>query len=179
MTILNQKRVDGIDLERILVEVYSSEAGKASSFNGEEENNEGAKATAKDLFVEVNKAEPVKLVDMPGVAKASDRKAISTAAERLKDRFPEMFKASQRCRAPHMNVDNLRDSLFAANIIDRHGLRSAKALEAWMMEQNQVLKEKYSDPAYSVDKVSNAALEKAKKFDFFLGLDATWYTISA
>jgi hypothetical protein len=31
---------------------------------------------ATELFLEVNKAEPVKLVDMPGVAKKADRKSI-------------------------------------------------------------------------------------------------------
>ena len=111
MQVLKEKGAD-FDFERILVEVYPQLPHMDEATH------------AQEIFLEVNKAEPVKLVDLPGVAKASHRSIINEGAKRLSERFPEMFSSSQRCRAPHMNIDNLRDALFASNVIDRHSLKS-------------------------------------------------------
>jgi hypothetical protein len=57
MTILQEKANDGhlqLNLNQILVEVFPSTSSDDH---------------AQDIFTEINKAEPVKLVDMPGVAK--------------------------------------------------------------------------------------------------------------
>jgi len=150
-----------LDLDRILVEVYPQQP--------EHDDNH-----AQDLFLEVNKAEPVKLVDMPGIAKSTDRKTINEGASKLRERYPDMFRASQKCRAPHLNIDNLRDALFASDVIQRHGLKNAKALEEWMLEQNEILAEKYSKPE-TQKKVSKTAMSKAQNVNFFLGLDSSWY----
>ena len=115
------------DFDRIRVEVYP-----------QREDIEEV-AHAQDIFLEVNKAEPVKLVDLPGVAAAAHRNVINEGASKLLEHFTEMFKASQRCRAPHLNIDNLRDALFASKVIDRHSLKTPKALEQWIMGQNETL----------------------------------------
>ena len=161
MSILQEKKAssEDFDLDRILVEVYV-----------EKDHGE---SHAQDLFLEVNKAEPVKLVDMPGVAQGSVRKIISQGAERLSDRFPDMFKPSQRCRPPHLNIDNLRDALFASNVLTRHEIKSGTALEKWMLQQNDTLGERFSDPTERKN-VSKQALAKAEKFGFFLGLTSDW-----
>lgn len=163
MTIMEEKKTElSFDLDRVLVEVFPE-----TSHNGEYENY------AQDIFTEINKAEPIKLVDMPGVASKTDRKVITEGAARLQDAFPEMFKPSQRCRAPHLNIDNLRDALFASDIIKRHNLKSPKALHDWMMEQNDLLRTQFEQEEHA-SKVSKAALQKANKFDFYLGLDLSW-----
>ncbi len=111
--------------ERVLVEVYplASEAAAAS------------------LFTEINSAQPVLLVDLPtaaGGAPAADKGALEGAAGALAGalrsaalrcfrvrvltcvcvcaaaRFPAMFKPSVACKAPHCNIDSLRDKLFQA-----------------------------------------------------------------
>lgn len=162
MTILQEKKTEvSFDLDRILVEVFP------------EVDKEKYETYAQDIFTEINKAEPVKLVDMPGVASVTDRKVITEGASRLKERFPDMFKPSQQCRAPHLNIDNLRDALFASDIIKRHKLKSPKALENWMVEQNDVLRQQFQEEEHA-SKVSKTALQKANKFDFFLGLDSSW-----
>jgi hypothetical protein len=159
MTILQETKTDlSIDLERVLVEVFPQSDYETH---------------AQDLFAEINKAEPVKLVDMPGVASETDRKNITTSASRLQQKFPEMFKASQKCRAPHLNVDNLRDALFASDVIQRHKLKSPKALEEWMMQQNELLGKHYRNEEHA-SKVSNAALTKAVSYNFYLGLESSW-----
>ena len=77
----------------------------------------------KSLFVEINKAEPVKLVDMPeGGASASENMILTEAAEELRRRYSAMFKPSQACRPPHLNVDNLRDEMHQASL--RHDMFS-------------------------------------------------------
>lgn len=155
------------DLEKILVEAYAS--------TGEEDHSE-------EIFVEINKSEPIKLVDMPGVATTKDRNIITTAATKLQFEFPEMFKTSQKCRAPHVNSDNLRDALFAAEVLKRHDLSSTTALVEWIKAQNDVLQDKYSvsenttttTTASPETDVNEKALKKANDHKFYLGLEASW-----
>ncbi len=163
MTILQEKKTQlSFDLDRVLVEVFP------------EHKDNQYETYAQDIFTEINKAEPIKLVDMPGVAKGADRKVITEGASRLKEAYPDMFKPSQACRPPHLNIDNLRDALFAADIINRHNLKSPKALEDWMMQQNDALRTQFQDEQHAA-KVNKKALKKARDFDFYLGIDSSWY----
>ena len=148
------------NLDQILVEVFPQSQSSSPSH-------------AQDIFIEINKAEPVKLVDMPGVAKSADRKIINDAASHLEETYPEMFKPSQRCRSPHLNVDNLRDAIFAAGILKKHKIRSKTALIKWILERNEQLALKY-DTDNENDEVGRKDVEKARKFDFYLGLDLAW-----
>jgi hypothetical protein len=152
---------DDFDFDNILVEVYPAL------------KDEHEETHAKDLFLEVNKAEPVKLVDLPGVGNASDKKIINEVADRLQDSFPEMFSDSQRCRAPHLNIDNLRDALFQSNIIRKHGHKTSKAVEDWILEQNDLLEVKYQVEE-NRELVKETALKKAEQFRFYLGLESYW-----
>ncbi len=152
---------DAFDFENVLVEVYPAQ---------EEQKQD---SQVQDLFFEVNKAEPVKLVDMPGVAKAKDRKIITEVAESLRQKYPDMFSESQRCRSPHLNVDNLRDALFASKIIEKHSLKTSKAMEEWILQKNEMLEIEFQDEANQ--KLANAnALKKANRLKFYLGLDSSW-----
>ena len=171
MAILQEKKdkVDDslLDLERILVEVFPNL------------DPESRPRHAEDIFVEINKAEPVKLVDLPGVAKGSERKIIDGAADSLRSKYPDMFKPSQRCRAPHLNLDNLRDALFASDVLKRHSIKSDKALLNWMEEKNMEMAARFAEQGANGSKtasknVSKSALAKAEKFQFFLGLDSSW-----
>jgi hypothetical protein len=150
-------------LEQIVVEVYSSD--------GHDENH------AKDIFLEINKAEPVKLVDM--IAKGSDRKILNEAVDQLRDEYYYMFSSSTRCRPPHVNVDNVRDAIFAANVIGKHKMKSSTQLLDWLIQQNLLLENKYSStkPGDKADfnGISAKALEKAIKNKFYLGLESSWY----
>jgi hypothetical protein len=66
-----------------------------------------------DLFTEINKAEPVRLVDMPGEGAAAHVRAVlAEAAAALAERHPAMVKPSARCKAPHINLDVFRDEIF-------------------------------------------------------------------
>lgn len=162
LKVLEEKAAaDDFDFDKILVEVYPQK----------EERNEDVHA--RDLFLEVNKAEPVKLVDLPGVAKAADRKVINEGADRLLEKYPDMFSPSQRCRAPHLNIDNLRDALFASNAIQRHNIKTPKALEQWILGQNDLLASKFQSEE-NRKLVLKTALNKAEKYDFYLGLDSSW-----
>jgi len=160
LNILSTKGVEGIDLDQVLVEVYA-------------QKSEHDKNHAQDIFEEINKAQPVKLVDMPGVATKKDKKSINGGVERLQERFPKMFSSSQNCRTPNVNIDNLRDSIFAADVIKTHGLNSPKAMEEWLLQQNDLLAEKYQNEKWAKT-VKPSALSKATKFKFFLGLESQW-----
>lgn len=156
-----------LDLDKILVEVYS----QPSSTNDDVQSKKSSEKHAEELFLEINKAEPVKLVDMPGIVKSGDQKIITEAAQLLREQFPDMFKASQQCRAPHLNIDNLRDHLFAAKVLERHTIKNTKMLLAWLVEQNDQLASKYNDAKKNP---KNKAEEKARKYEFYLGLEPHW-----
>mmetsp|Transcript_22083 Transcript_22083/g.54574 ORF Transcript_22083/g.54574 Transcript_22083/m.54574 type:complete len:434 (-) Transcript_22083:1951-3252(-) len=160
---LKNRSPEGFDFEQILVEVYPQQEGMDETEH------------AQEFFSEVNKAQPVRLLDLPGMAKASHLKMINGAAKSIKENYPEMFSESQRCRPPHLNEDNLRDAIFAADIIDRHSLKSHKQLHDWIMTQNDIMQEKIMQDEEAQQKVNAKALEKAKTFGFYLGLGKDWY----
>lgn len=176
MTILEEKILipddNIIDLDRVLVEVFP----QPSSLNNDDNDNDNDNDTintnnhAQEIFTEINKAEPVKLLDMPGIAKLSDRRIIDGAASTLLMTYSTMFKPSQKCRVPHLNVDNLRDAIFAAGVLKRHGMKSQKALVKWMMDSNEKMEEKYRRGGGE----GGTAWDKARKHEFYLGLDMAW-----
>lgn len=149
-------------LDKVLVEVYP-------------QREEHSEDHAQEIFTEINKAEPIKLVDLPGVAKKADRKLLTDATEEIKETYHMMFSPSQKCRAPHLNVDNLRDALFAASVISRHNLKTKKQLVAWMLQQNESLKTKYGTDESAHGLVTKSALKKATENNFYLGLESSWY----
>lgn len=172
--------LDTLDLDNILVEVY------VSSPNDSEDD------IAAAIFTEINKAEPVKLLDLPGVTTKRTRDIIDHAASHFADTYPDMFSTSARCRAPHLNLDNLRDSLFASNVIQREKFGSGGELVRWMLARNDELSKLYggygsasetiddgdnASEAVEVDgksSLNDTAVKKAKKYDFYLGLESTW-----
>ena len=149
-----------IDFDRVLVEVYPSE--------------KDVDQHAQDLFLEINKAEPVKLIDMPGVASAKDRKIINEAVDKLYETYPVMFSPSQRCRVPNVNVDNLRNSLFGSGCIKTHNLTTSKKLYDWILEQNKMVGDKYMDSIEEQSTIAPRAWKKARDNKFFLGLESSW-----
>jgi hypothetical protein len=111
---------------------------------------------------------------MPGVAKAQDRKLLNTVVEKLYEMYPAMFSPSQRCRIPNVNVDNLRDQLFGADLIKRHSLTTSQKMVEWILEQNQLLEDKYEGSEELRDAISPKAWAKASDNKFYLGLESAW-----
>ena len=137
-----------------------------------------------ELFTDINKAEPVKDVDLPGAASEAERGALSAACGALAEAFPDLFKESARCRLPHVQVDNLREAIFEARVMDRHGLATETDLLAWLLKENDKLAAK-SDrwwlqqgtkgrPGNRADPAYEKGLAKARAFGFFLGLSNHW-----
>mmetsp|Transcript_49752 Transcript_49752/g.130848 ORF Transcript_49752/g.130848 Transcript_49752/m.130848 type:complete len:572 (-) Transcript_49752:236-1951(-) len=120
----NKSRVQGMD--EMLVEVYP----------GLDDSQ------AAEVFTEINKAEPCKLIDLPSAHVNPAVKAIiDGAAEALRRKYSDMFKPSAQCRTPHMNIDNLRDQLFQAEIVVRGGFKTEADLLGWMEHRNAALAE--------------------------------------
>ena len=102
-----------------------------------------------------------------------ERKIINQASSELQQSFPEMFKPSQRCRVPHVNVDNLRDAIFGAGIIQKHNIKNKSALIKYLLEKNEELGDLYRSKD-SFPGISTTALKKARTHGFFLGMDSSW-----
>lgn len=165
LKILSEKKglSTDFDFERILVEVYS------------QPENMDPNKYATEIFQEINKAQPANLVDLPGVATAEDLEMINTAVANLARKYREMFSTSTRCRRPHVNEDNVRNELFLHRVIERHEMKSAEDLERWIEERNQSLAKTFQSQDPATSNIAAPALEKARKFGFYLGLDSTWY----
>jgi hypothetical protein len=148
--------------QNVLVEVYPS--------------NQNDTTSAEQVFVEINKAEPLKLVDIPGVASAADKKLITEAVTTLQKQFPEMFSPSQRCKSPNVNIDNLRNSIFGANILERHKdeITSSKELVDWLLIQNAAIGDKYENDEVLRKPINSKSWKKASKHSFYLGLESSW-----
>lgn len=165
-----------LDLDNIVVEVFfprQSSDDSVSSSSGQEQDDKAI------IFTEINKAEPVKLIDLPGVTSKSTRDIIDHAATHFYDTYPGMFSPSARCRAPHLHLDSLRDALFASDVISRETIGSGGELVKWIVQKNSELGERYmlennAEPNNADKKVSPAALNKARKHDFYLGLESSW-----
>lgn len=176
-----QHRVGGLELlmqsgdwpmdKPVLCEVYDVKEDKEIS----------------DLFLEINQAQPVQEMDLPGAADDTVRLAINETSSALKADFPEMFKESLRCRAPHVNIDNLRQALFTseeAHMVVRdaaaNGDSPSEKLLEWVRAKNSKLGERTDDEWKTFKSVTAKGatlakhLAKSRKNDFFLGLDKDW-----
>jgi hypothetical protein len=162
---------DGM-FERVLVEVYSEPTDNDSTESTEHEKTKDR--YAQEVFLEINKAEPVLTVDMPGVASDADREVITDAVDVLQGQFSTMFSPSQRCKVPNVNVDNLRSSIFGAKILKRHNLTTSKQLVDWLYEQNASLGDKYENDKENQSLVSGKQWSKASKNNLYLGLENSW-----
>ena len=135
----------------------------------------------KDLFTEINRAEPVLIVDLPeGGASDHDNAILTAAAEELAQRYPAMFKPSHGCRPPHLNVDMLRAELHRAEVLSRHKLTSAAELLDWVDRANRDLGARSDEQwastgarAKSETALGNA-LSKARQNAFYLGMGWDW-----
>lgn len=179
----NDEQVDllaQLDLENVLVEVFLPQKKDSGEVLVDSKRQQLPPPPEQDdkaiIFTEINKAEPIKLLDLPGVTNKRTRDVIDYAANHFHDAFPEMFSPSQKCRSPHLNVDNLRDALFASEVINREKIGNGGELVKWMTQKNEELKEAYTCNDGSLDgkQVSESALKKAMKYEFFLGLESTW-----
>lgn len=97
-----------LDLENILVEVFfprqsssdsDCESVLASSSQKQTPEQQQQNDDKAVIFTEINKAEPVKLLDLPGVAPKRTRDMIDHAASHFYNTYPAMFSPSTRCRA--------------------------------------------------------------------------------
>ena len=96
-----------------------------------------------------------------------------------------MFKASQACRSPHLNVDVLRAELHRSELLRRHQIRTADQLVEWIEQTNRELGSR-TDSAWrgaagegartKSDGALTNALAKAKEHQFWLGLGYEWLT---
>ena len=112
------------------------------------------------------------------------RDELERAALGLRERYPEMFSPSARCRAPHLNLDALKEELWPADVPRRHSLRTDEELLAWLLKRNAELAELSEEdwlkrrPVRGLRQAGDAsylkALAKAKKHGLFLGLDWKW-----
>ena len=150
--------------DNVLVEVYRQDPQTSVS----------ASEHAQAVFLEINKSEPVKLVDLPGVAPTIDGAVITKAVDLLRNQYPEMFSPSQKCYVPNVNEDNFRNNIFGANILNRHKLKSSKELLDWLVVKNAALGEKYENNEKNRMLISKRAWKKTSANRFYLGLESSW-----
>lgn len=149
------------DPEVVLVEVFQEEEQDVSF--------------AEALFTEINRAEPVKLVDMPDSgASPETHRILRSASENFRVKYKTMFSDSSRCMKPNVNIDTLRDNLFKAEVLSKNNLSNEEELLEWLEEQNTYMERRLKRGLVDAPE---RAIAKAVKKGFFLGLDDKWLTI--
>jgi len=71
-----------------------------------------------------------------------------------------------------VNLEIFRDALFSSKVLNRHSIKSATTLHSWLLDKNDGIARKYQMDCN--DEVPARALEKARKFQFYLGLESSW-----
>ena len=99
------------------------------------------------------------------------RPIIDDAVNEIANKYPDMFKESQRCRPPHCNIDVCRDDLFQSEYISKRNITTAKELVAAIEATNRELGEEFAKKKTGK---KDKALDKAIAYDFYLGLDKVW-----
>ena len=143
---------------------------------------------AAALFTEINAAQPIRFVDMPGVVAPEMKWALEGAASALKAAYPAMFSESTRCKIPNVNLDVLREQLHEAEVASRFGLKTEADFVAWMAAENARLgdrtekqwvrmRPKRGRGSAGSKEAYLKALAKAREHGFFLGMCETWLDV--
>ena len=145
-------------------------------------------AKAAELFTEINAAQPVRFVDMPGVVAPEMKWALEGAAGALKNKYPAMFSESARCKIPNVNLDALRSSCTRRRW--RGGLACAqkatsrpgwaprtRALAGRSEKQWLRLRPKRGRGSAGSKEAYLKALAKAREHGLFLGMCETWLDV--
>ena len=146
-------------------------------------------ARASEIFTEINAAQPVRFVDMPGVAPPDVKWMLEGAAQRIKELYPAMFSASERCKIPNVNLDVLREELFSAEVVNRFGIADEDAFVTWLEGENAKLAQrtekewlearpKRGRGSTGSEETYLKALAKAKEHGFYLGMDFSWLDVT-
>lgn len=120
----------------------------------------------KALYLEVNKGESVKEIDLPDTLAPELKAHIDGACSQLQARYPDMFKPSERCRPPHLHRDTLRNKLFQTSATQAVG--SATELLTMLRRVNEQLRRR---PRGAWPERLSKALDKAALHGLYLGLD--------
>lgn len=109
-----------------------------------------------------------------------ERAIVTEAVEILKNRYPDMFKPTSRCKIPHLNADVLRDDIFSNGIISTRGITSTEELLTYLESVNNSLSDKYAAIMASpkkrklLSKSVQNAISKSVSLGFFLGIEKDW-----
>ena len=108
-----------------------------------------------------------------------DRTLDSLTAE-----YKEMFRPSLKCKPPHLHEAIFRDDLFQSGIVERQNIKSHSDLEALIATTNSIYSKRSMEEWENIliggrtfkskGKLLIDAVNKARMYKFFLGLDNSW-----
>ena len=163
-------KLDSLDLENVLVKVFEPRQSRDNVGRRAVPATEAGGGIGDDnklsmaaTFTKINKAEPVKLLNLPSVATKRTRDIIDHAAPHFRDAYPTMFATLAQCHASHLNLDNLCDALFTSGVIWSKRLGSSGKLVRWMLTRNNKLRGWYGDGNGDADGDGNGNRTSAKR----------------
>ena len=112
----------------------------------------------------------VQEIDLPEelAVHSTTKVTIDGAVAELRQQFPNMFKPSQNCRAPHLNEEVLRNELFQQKVVEELGCDGSAELVSKILAYNASLKAK--KPGEWPVKVQGKVYKKAEANGLLLGL---------
>jgi len=122
-----------------------------------------------DLYIEINKSQPVQEIDVPDAIASGKKRCIDEACSELAQRYAKCISTTPACRPPNVHLPSLRSRLFRSQVIDRRNLRSPAELLSVLLGINEELASRPEWPARQ-----GRALKKAQANGFFLGMTQGW-----
>ena len=150
---------------RMTVEVFSPSSPSSTTFDD----------LAAQVFTDINLSEPVKLCDLPNAMADLEREILDEACSMFRNQHKPMFKPTSNCRAPHVHLDTLRDTLFECGIVRAQKFEQPEHLLEWLIQENHLLAKIKKDQWLSMkgrtaEKTVLKNLAKAKQNTFYLGM---------
>eukprot|EP00904_Undaria_pinnatifida_P000309 jgi/Undpi1/10279/HiC_scaffold_28.g12731.m1 len=138
------------------------------------------------LFSEINRAEPTMIVDDPHIRPDELSKCVDKVVLHLYKHYREMF-GGKRCRPPSLHTITFKESLLKSGLIERHDLYTPQLLLDYLLRVNSVLSHRDAkkwgvmvgkeEGQFASKKSLAAALKRAKRYQFWLGLDKSWMLV--
>ncbi|CAM9111225.1 unnamed protein product [Ascophyllum nodosum] len=135
------------------------------------------------LFAEINRAEPMQVVEVPNEGPEQMKESVSKAVLQLNQMFPEAF-GTKRARPPSVHATAFRENIIKSGLIERHQLFNPKLLLDYLLRVNEIISRREpkmwgnmvgkDEGKYPTKKALGNALRRAKRSKFYLGLDLSW-----
>ena len=130
-----------------------------------------------DEFIRINKTIPVSSIYTKKEAELEMRLTIESVVKHIQQTYPQFFKPSSKPNTPHINRDIFMEKLV--EMIENDERKRSWDTTKWLHYLKQISNTIESRNAAGIRsyRITKRALEKCKKYDFWLFAHKTWWSV--